>query len=137
MLRLIVYALLAALAGTVTGVLVLYGSYLLSPEMGAISVEDALGFGTLIPMAGLLLCALLYTPGLMLLRRRRKSCEPASLFMLTSALLLNVPVFIGMLVAQRLGNTFFGLSEVSVFILAFVVTGLVFGRGFTAYCRRA
>jgi hypothetical protein len=132
---LILSALVAAVAGTVAGLLgLLVSSFVMGT--GPVSGEDAFGFATLIPVAALILCAVLYTPGLLLLRRVRKACEPVSLFTLTAALVLNVPVVIAMFIAQSSGSPFFGAGEVSIFLLAFIVTGLVFGRGFVSHCRR-
>jgi hypothetical protein len=84
----------------------------------------------------LLACAVLYAPGLYLLRRRRGSCGPAALFLLVSTLLLNVPVVLLMLIPLRAGLVS-GLSELALVLCAFLAAGLVFGLGFLWNCRRA
>ncbi len=74
-----------------------------------------------------LLFSLAYAPSLFWLRRRLGGCKPAFLFPLTSALLLNVPVFlIGIL---AIGRTL-ALTEAFAFVGAFILMGTAFGFGF-------
>ena len=74
-----------------------------------------------------LLFALAYAPSLFWLRRRLGGCRPAALFPFTSALILNLPVFlIGIL---AIGRTL-GAAEAFAFIGAFVLMGTAFGLAF-------
>jgi positive regulator of sigma E activity len=53
---------------------------------------------------------------------------------LTTAFVFNVPAFIVLLAGLLAGNVFFGVSEIMLFAVAFIVAGLIFGRGFVRYC---
>jgi hypothetical protein len=81
------------------------------------------------------MCGLLYAPVLLWLRHRRGGCQPRRLFLLVPAFVLNLPAFILLLVTVLRGTGFSGFTEISLFITAFVVTGLMFGAGFVRYCR--
>ena len=94
---------------------------------GELSLADLLGFGGMSLMACLFIFTGLYAPGLFWLRRRLKGCEPAILFPLTSALLLNAPLFI--LLASLAGRKMVA-SEAILFASGFLAAGLVFGLGF-------
>lgn len=74
-----------------------------------------------------LLFSLAYAPSLFWLRRRLGGCRPAALFPLTSALLLNIPVFLIGLFA--IGRTLVA-AEAFAFIGAFILMGAAFGFGF-------
>src|SRR2546422_7309125 len=74
-----------------------------------------------------LLFSLAYAPSLFWLRKRLGGCRPAALFPVTSALVINLPVFlIGIL---SIGRTL-GPAEAFAFIGAFVLMGTAFGLAF-------
>jgi uncharacterized membrane-anchored protein YitT (DUF2179 family) len=74
-----------------------------------------------------LLFSLAYAPSLFWLRKRLGGCRPAALFPVTSALVINLPVFlIGIL---SIGRTL-GPAEAFAFIGAFVLMGTTFGLAF-------
>jgi len=74
-----------------------------------------------------LLFSLAYAPSLFWLRKRLGGCRPAALFPVTSALILNLPVFlIGILAIGRTLET----AEAFAFIGAFVLMGTAFGLAF-------
>ena len=77
-------------------------------------------------MAALLFC-LAYAPSLFWLRRRMGGCRPALLFPLSSAIVLNLPVFLIQILA--IGRTL-APSEALACIGAFLLMGTVFGLGF-------
>jgi hypothetical protein len=134
LLKLILLSVVASLAGTCAGLAALFvTSYAF--HGGDVDTIDVLSFIPLMIVPALLMCGLLYVPGLLWLRRRRRGCEPASLFVLASAFALNVPAFVVLLAGLLAGNVFFGLSEIFLFAVAFVVAGLIFGRGFVRYCK--
>jgi hypothetical protein len=133
LLKLFLLSIFASLAGTTAGLaLVFLLSYAVYGER--VDAADVFGFSTMMFAPALLMCGLLYTPGLLWLKRRRKNCAPARLFMLTPAFLLNVPAFAVLLAGLFAGNVFFGWSEVLSFAVAFIGAGLAFGRGFVRYC---
>lgn len=126
-------SIFASLAGTTAGITLLfiiaYAFY-----GGDVDAIDVFSFIPLMFVPALLLCGLLYAPCLLWLRRRRKNCAPARLFVLMPAFVLNIPAFIVLLAGLFAGNVFFGLSEILLFAVAFIVTGAIFGRGFVRYC---
>ncbi|HEV7904949.1 MAG TPA: hypothetical protein VGO96_13990 [Pyrinomonadaceae bacterium] len=132
-MKLILLSIFASLAGTAAGIVLLfitaYAFY-----GGDVDTVDVLSFIPLMLVPALLMCVLLYVPGLLWLRRKRKSCAPARLFVLTPAFVLNTPAFVVLLAGLLAGNVFFGWSEISLFAVAFIVAGLVFGRGFVSWC---
>ena len=128
-MRLIVVALLSCLAGTAVGLGLLYAGG------EPVGVEDLLGFGGFIFAPALLCCALFYAPGLFWLRRRRGGCRPPHLFVLASALVLNLPAF-AFVAAGMLMRNFSGAGEAALFLCAFAAAGFVFGLGFVRHCRR-
>ncbi len=74
-----------------------------------------------------LVFSLAYAPSLFWLRKRLGGCRPAALFPVTSALVINLPVFlIGIL---SIGRTL-GPAEAFAFIGAFVLMGTAFGVAF-------
>ena len=92
-----------------------------------LSAADVKGVTVMTLIIAALLFSLAYAPSLFWLRRRLGGCKPAALFPLTSALLLNVPVFlIGIL---AIGRTL-ALTEAFAFIGAFILMGAAFGLGF-------
>ncbi len=74
-----------------------------------------------------LLFSLAYAPSLFWLRKRLGGCRPAALFPFTSALVLNLPVFLIGILAN--GRTL-GTAEAFAFIGAFVLMGTAFGLAF-------
>ena len=133
-MKLLRLSILASLAGTTAGIVLLFiTSYAF--HGGDVSAVDVLSFIPLMLVPALLMCGLLYTPGLLWLRRRQKSCAPARLFVLVPAFVLNVPAFFVLLAGLLAGNVFFGWSEIMLFAAAFICSGLIFGRGFVRYCQ--
>jgi ABC-type multidrug transport system permease subunit len=133
-LKLLRLSIFASLAGTTAGIALLFiTAYAF--HGGDVDTVDVLSFIPLMLVPALLMCGLLYTPGLLWLKRKRKSCAPARLFLLTPAFALNVPAFVVLLAGLLAGNVFFGWSEILLFAVTFIVAGLVFGRGFVRYCR--
>jgi hypothetical protein len=98
-----------------------------------LSAADLIGFATLSLIPALLICLLLYTPGLIWLRRRRHGCKPALLFPLASAVVLNLPVFV--VLAWQSGGKMV-VSEAFSFAWIFGVMGVAYGVGFVWRCRR-
>ncbi len=74
-----------------------------------------------------LLFSLAYGPSLFWLRRRLGGCRPAALFPVTSAVVLNIPVFL--IVMLAIGRTLPAM-EAFAFIGAFLLMGTTFGLGF-------
>jgi len=74
-----------------------------------------------------LLFSLAYAPSLFWLRQRMGGCKPALLFPLSSAVVLNVPVFLIEILA--IGRTL-APSEALACIVAFLLMGTVFGLAF-------
>ena len=92
-----------------------------------LSAADVRGVTVMSLIIAALLFSLAYAPSLFWLRRRLGGCRPVVLFPLTSALFLNVPVFlIGIL---AIGRTLV-LTEAFAFIGAFILMGTAFGLGF-------
>ncbi|HKP71378.1 MAG TPA: hypothetical protein VJT82_00475 [Pyrinomonadaceae bacterium] len=132
-MKLLLLSIFASVAGTCAGLVVLFAtSYAF--HGGDVDTLDVMSFIPLMIVPALLMCGVLYAPGLLWLRRRRRDCEPASLFVLAAAFVLNVPAFLVLLAGLLAGNVFFGVGEILLFAVAFVVAGLVFGRGFVRYC---
>ena len=134
-MRLFFISLGSALAGTLAGLAALFAHGYLTGESTGPSAEDLQGFGLLMFAPSFLLCLLLYAPALLWLSRRRRTCEPARLFTLAAAFLLNAPVFLALLVAHLRGGSF-GAGEAALFAAAFAATGAVFGRCFVWWCRK-
>lgn len=74
-----------------------------------------------------LLFSLAYAPSLSWLRSRMGGCKPALLFPLTSAIVLNIPVFLIEVLA--IGRTL-APAEAFLCIGAFLMMGTAFGLGF-------
>lgn len=132
-MKLLLLSIYASLAGTTAGIALLFITAYAFHD-GDVGMIDVLSFIPLMFVPALLLCLVLYTPALFWLKRRRKTCAPARLFVLTTAFLLNVPAFFVLLAGLFAGNVFFGLSEIMLFAVVFIVAGLIFGRGFVRYC---
>lgn len=136
-MRLFFISLGSALAGTCAGMAALYAAYFAAGFGGEPpSATDVQSFALLMFAPAFALCLLLYAPALLWLSRRRRSCEPARLFTLAPALLLNLPVFLALLFGLLRGGAFFGAGEVALFAAAFACAGATFGRSFVWWCRR-
>jgi hypothetical protein len=89
------------------------------------------GRGLSVTVTSLIMAALLfslaYAPSLFWLRQRMGGCKPALLFPLSSAVVLNIPVFLIEILA--IGRTL-APSEALACIAAFLLMGTVFGLGF-------
>jgi len=93
----------------------------------SLSVTDVKGATLMSLMTAALIFSLAYAPSLFWLRRKLGGCRPAAVFPLTSALVLNLPVFLIGLLA--IGRTL-AATEAFAFIGAFVLMGAAFGLGF-------
>ncbi len=96
-------------------------------EGGRLSAVDVKGATVSSLIVAALFFSLAYAPSLFWLRKRLGGCRPAVVFPFTSAVVLNVPVFlIGIL---SIGRTL-AASEALAFISAFLLMGIAFGLGF-------
>jgi len=96
-------------------------------ESGRLSAVDVKGATVSSLIVAALFFSLAYAPSLFWLRKRLGGCRPAVVFPFTSAVVLNVPVFlIGIL---SIGRTL-AASEALAFISAFLLMGIAFGLGF-------
>jgi hypothetical protein len=91
------------------------------------SVADLFGFATLSFVPALLVCALLYTPGLFYLKRKLKECKAPLLFPVVSTFVLNAPAVL--IILWQTGRTMRSSEAVS-FAVIFLVMGLFSGIGF-------
>ena len=99
-------------------------SFLEGESLSATDVKSA----TLMSLTtAALIFSLAYAPSLFWLRRRLGGCRPAAVFPLTSAVVLNLPVFL--IAALAIGRTL-AATEAFAFIGAFVLMGATFGLGF-------
>ena len=135
MLKLVAVALTSAITGTLAALAMLFITSWISQNGEPVSAEDLLGMASLTFAPGLAMCALLYAPALLWLRRRHAGCEPRLMFLLVPALVMNIPAFILLTVSGLRGTGFAGFLEISLFFTAFIATGLMFGAGFIRYCR--
>ena len=112
----------AWLLGLSAIVLALY----ISNDGSDFTVTDLMGFGGLFVIASGILMLMLYTPGLFWLGRRAPQ-KGRLLFPLTAGVFLNLPIFmvLGFLIGRKMVA-----SEALFFMLAFLVSGMVFGLGF-------
>ena len=96
-------------------------------EGESLSSADIKGAAITSLIVSALLFSLAYAPVLFWLRKRLGGCRPAAVFPLTSALVLNIPVFlIGIL---AIGRTL-AAAEAFAFIGAFMLMGTAFGVAF-------
>jgi hypothetical protein len=94
---------------------------------GELSSADFMGFAGMSLMGAVIVFAALYLPGLLWLRRRLGGLHPALLFPVTSALVLNLPVFLLLAFA---GGRKMAVSEAILFASGFLTMGATFGLGF-------
>ena len=120
-MKLIVISFMAWLSGVAV---ISASSYLFYDELSA---ADFFGFAGMSLMGAVIVCAALYAPGLLWLRKRLGGCKPAMLFPLSSALILNAPVFL--LIALMAGRKM-AVSEAILFASGFLTMGATFGLGF-------
>ena len=92
-----------------------------------ISRADLVGFGTMSLALCVLMIALLYLPGLILLKRRLAGVKPAVIFPLVAGVVLNVPAF---LILAYLSDRTLVPEEARAFALAVLLAGVTFGLGF-------
>ena len=92
-----------------------------------LSRADLFGFGTMSLALCVLTDALLYLPGLFLLKRRLAGVQPAVIFPLVAGVALNVPAF---LLLSYLSDRTLVPEEAHTFALALLLAGVTFGLGF-------
>jgi hypothetical protein len=129
LVKLAFVSIMSCIAGTAVGILLLIATSQLSGR-SSVTQEDLTGLALFSFLPELFLCGFVYLPGLSWLRKRRSGCIPPWQFVLTSALLLNTPSLGVLLLGMLTDRWFSGVTEVSLFAAAFVVTGAVFGAGF-------
>ena len=131
-LKLLLAALAAETAAIVAALGCLYSSAFIA-STGEVTGADLGGVLGLTAIGTLLMCAVFYAPGLLLLRKRRGDCKPASHFLYTSTLILNLPVLLALVVGLGLGMLS-GIVEASLFVIAFIAAGFTFGLVFVRLC---
>jgi hypothetical protein len=114
-----------SLVSWLLGLLLLLSTFSLASQQFSITNVNSVTVTSLIMTA--LLFSLAYAPSLSWLRRRMGGCRPALLFPLSSALVLNLPVFLIEILA--IGRTL-APAEALACIGAFLLMGTVFGLGF-------
>ena len=122
-MKLFVVALAAWIAGIV--------AHLLPPVVlwqERFGAEDLLGIILMSAAYSLIIFFLIYVPGLFWLRRRLGGCAPAAYFPL-AACLLNIPVAVLIILLHKFGGAF-STGEAVLFMIQFLVAGLVFAMGF-------
>jgi hypothetical protein len=123
-MKLLITTTLSGLAGVAAHLLL---TWLLFKE--PLNGDDFIGIGVLSLVASLLVFFLLYTPGLLWLRRRLGECKPAIYFPLAAALPLNLPIFLLIGLLYQFAGAF-ATGEAMLFLCQFMVAGAVFGAGF-------
>ena len=129
-MRLLLTAILSLLAGLVAHLLLVF--FALGDPL---SFEDLMGVGVMSVAYSLVVFSLVYLPGLFWLRKRLPGCEPAHYFPLFTALVLNLPVAVFVLLWHKLGGVF-STGEAVLLVLQFVIAGAVFGAGFVWHSSR-
>jgi hypothetical protein len=92
-----------------------------------LSRADLVGFGTTSLALTLVTIALLYLPGLFLLKRGLAGVKPAVIFPLVAGVALNVPAF---LLLAYLSDRTLVPEEARALALAVLLAGITFGLGF-------
>jgi hypothetical protein len=123
-MKLLVVAIAAWFAGLVAHLL---PPYLLWQER--FGVEDLLGIVLISSVYSVGVFLLIYLPGLFWLRKRLGGCKPASYFPLAAASLFYIPVALLIILLHKFGGAF-STGEALLFIVQFMVAGLLFGAGF-------
>ena len=119
-IRMFVTALVAWVSGLVLVSLVLYSAN----EGADFSFVDIAGFGGIIIIGSAILLLVYYLPAMFWLRR--KTSRPL-LFALAGGVILNLPTFIVfyLLIGRKMVA-----SEAILFMLTFLIMGVIFGLGF-------
>ena len=133
-MKIAIISILSSLAATAASLAALFFSYSFILHQ-TVSSEDLMGIAVLSFVPSMLMCLILYTPGLHWLRKRRSECRPATQFVLVCAVLLNIPAFAVLGYSAAAGG-FFGGGEAWYFVIAFAVAGVVYALGYVRYCRR-
>jgi hypothetical protein len=118
--------LASAFVAWLTGLTVIVLSLYFQNNAVDFTLTDIMGFAVLFLLVSGIVMLVLYLPGLLWLKRRAAQTSPAR-FAVTSGVLLNLPLFI--LLAFLIGRKMV-VSEALLFMLAFLLSGLVFGFGF-------
>jgi hypothetical protein len=116
---------LSALASWLIGLASIMASFVAGGE--PLSRADLFGFGTMSLALTLPMIALLYLPGLFLLKRGLAGVKPAVIFPLVTGVALNVPAF---LLLAYLSDRTLVPEEARAFALAALLAGVTFGLGF-------
>jgi hypothetical protein len=116
---------LSALVSWLAALAVVMASLVASGE--PLSRADLFGFATTSLALCVLTDALLYLPGLLLLRRRLAGVKPAVIFPLVAGVALNVPAF---LLLAYLSDRTLVPEEARALALAVLLAGVTFGLGF-------
>jgi hypothetical protein len=116
---------LSALVSWLAGLAIIMASLRAGGE--PLSRADLFGFGTTSLALCALLIALLYLPGLFLLKRRLAGVKPLVIFPLVAGVALNAPAF---LLLAYLSDRTLVPEEARAFALAALLAGLTFGLGF-------
>jgi hypothetical protein len=116
---------LSALVSWLAALAVIMASLRVSGE--PLSRADIFGFGTTSLALCVLVIALLYLPGLFLLKRRLAGVKPAVIFPLVAGVALNVPAFLSL---AYLSDRTLVPEEARALALAVLLAGITFGLGF-------
>ena len=116
---------LSALVSWIAALLFITAS--LSAGGEPLSRADLFGFGTMSLALCALMIALLYLPGLFLLKRGLAGVKPAVIFPVVAGVVLNAPAFV---VLAYLSDRTLVPEEARAFALAVLLAGLTFGLGF-------
>ncbi|HEX8162082.1 MAG TPA: hypothetical protein VF538_09430 [Pyrinomonadaceae bacterium] len=92
-----------------------------------VSRADLVGFGTMSLALCAVMIALVYLPGLFLIKRRLAGVRPAVIFPLVAGVALNVPAFLAL---AYLSDRTLVPEEARAFALAALLAGTTFGLGF-------
>jgi hypothetical protein len=123
-MKLFITAILSWLAGLAAHLLPTY--FIFKEPLYA---DDFIGIGVMSLVASLLIFLLIYTPGLLWLRKRLEGCKPAIYFPLAAALILNLPVLLLISLLYKFAGAF-STGEAILFSAQFIISGAVFGAGF-------
>jgi hypothetical protein len=116
---------LSALVSWLAGLAIIMASLRAGGE--PLSRADLFGFGSMSLALCFVMIALVYLPGLFLLKRRLAGVEPAVIFPLVAGVALNVPAFLAL---AYLSDRTLIPEEARAFALAALLAGVTFGLGF-------